>query len=307
MSEPSGGKRSRLSSGPRIDVGSEGARKWAATILQVLAGEWTPGEGAQSLGVSLPRFYAVEMRAMAGLVKGCEPRGGKRVRLPEKEVAELQKQVVRLERECARKQALLRASKRTVRIQPPPAPKRKVKRRRRPAVRALKMATLWCAASRLGLCGRTIATWLHDWGQDRLRVESRGRPAERTDRETRDAVIALFQLMGPGVGLPVLQEIFPAVARRELEDLQRQWHIRLLLSPRERESFQSAVESFRVEEQKTLGCLPGIVPGPRSRAQIDCRTITRALVAHGILNFRRRRILVYHLHPGGIHHGLWQL
>jgi hypothetical protein len=141
MNEPAAKNRSRQSTGPRIDGGSEGARKWAAVILQVLAGEWTPGEGAQSLGVSLPRYYAVEMRAMAGMVKACEPRGGKRVRLPERELVELQKQVVRLERECARKQALLRASQRTVGIQPP-VPKRKVKRRRRPTIRALKMAAV---------------------------------------------------------------------------------------------------------------------------------------------------------------------
>jgi hypothetical protein len=76
---------------------------------------------------------------MAGLVKACEPRSGKRTRRPEKELEELKKQVVRLERECARKQALLRASQRTVGIAVP-APKRKVKRRRRPVVRALKMA-----------------------------------------------------------------------------------------------------------------------------------------------------------------------
>jgi hypothetical protein len=141
MNEPAGKSRSRQSIGPKLGFGSDGARKWAATILQVLAGEWTPGEGAQSLGVSLPRYYAMEMRAMAGMVKACEPRGGKRVRLPEKEVVELKKQVMRLERECARKQALLRASQRTVGIQPPEQ-KRKAKRRRRPAIRALKMAAV---------------------------------------------------------------------------------------------------------------------------------------------------------------------
>lgn len=56
-----------------------------------------------------------------------------------------------------------------------------------------------------------------------LRADPRGRPAQRADTETRDSVIALFQLMGPGVGLPVLQEIFSGVARRELEDLQRRY------------------------------------------------------------------------------------
>jgi hypothetical protein len=141
MNEPTGKNKSRLSSGPRIDGGSEGARKWAAAILQVLAGEWTPAEGAQSLGVSLPRYYALEVRALAGMVKACEPRGGKRGRRPGKELEELKRQLVRLERECARKQALLRASQRTAGIQAPIA-KRKGKRRRRPTVRALKMAAV---------------------------------------------------------------------------------------------------------------------------------------------------------------------
>jgi len=134
-------RKTRGRTGPRIEGGSAGARQWAAAILQVLAGEWTPGEGAQSLGVSLPRYYAVESRAMAGMVTACEPRGGKRRRQPGKEVADLRKQVARLERECARKQALVRASQRTAGLQVP-APKAKLKRRRRPMVRALRMAAV---------------------------------------------------------------------------------------------------------------------------------------------------------------------
>ena len=131
----------KKSPGPRIEEGSEGARKWAATILQVLAGEWTPGQGAIALGVSMPRYYAVELRAIRGLVHGCEPRMGKRMRRPEHVMTEMKKHIVRLERDCARKQALLRAAQRTVGIQPP-ALKAKPRRNRRPAVRALKMAAV---------------------------------------------------------------------------------------------------------------------------------------------------------------------
>lgn len=134
----SGGKKNRAHAGPRIDGGSASARQWAAAILEVLAGEWTPGEGAAAIGVTLPRYYAVESRAMAGLVAACEPRIGKRKWQSKKEVSELKKQVERLERECARKQALLRASQRTVGIQMS-APKTKPKRKKRPVVRALKM------------------------------------------------------------------------------------------------------------------------------------------------------------------------
>jgi hypothetical protein len=140
MSEPDE-KKSKDRFGPRIDGGSAGARKWAAVILQVLAGEWTPGEGAKILGVSLPRYYAVESRAMTGLVMACEPRVKGKRRQSEKEVAELKKNVIRLERECARKQALLRASQRTAGIQAP-VPSAKIKRKRRRTVRALKMAAV---------------------------------------------------------------------------------------------------------------------------------------------------------------------
>lgn len=132
----SNGKKHRI--GPRIDGGSAGARQWAAAILEVLAGEWTPGQGAQALGVGLPRYYAVESRALTGLIAACEPRKGRRGRQPEKQVADLKKQIVLLERECARKQALLRASQRTAGIQAPVV-KAGTKRKRRPTVRALKM------------------------------------------------------------------------------------------------------------------------------------------------------------------------
>ena len=321
-------------------------------------------------------------------------------------------------------------------------------------------------ATSLGLSASTVSMWQRGWTSSRLRMEARGRPAQRADHETRDCVIAVFQLMGPGVGLPVLQEFFPEVARRELEDLLRRyrdahlkksralvhalrwqrvgavwamdyteppcavdgiygsilvvrdlssgmqlmalpveaataeettaalealfraygaplvlksdngsaftaeeverfleahgvyhllspprlptyngaceagigslktrahhesarndrpgewtcddveaarimanetsrpggfhaptpnerWRIRLLLSPKERESFKASVEALREEVRKELGCLPGIDPGAATSAAIDRRAITRALVAHGILKLRRRRI-----------------
>jgi transposase InsO family protein len=325
---------------------------------------------------------------------------------------------------------------------------------------------LYLAARRVGLCAKTVLGWQQSWEVNKLRIEPRGRPAQRTDRETRDCVMAVFQLMGPGVGLAVLQEFFPWIARRELEDLQRRyreahlkksrvlvhalrwqrvsavwamdyteppatvdgiyrsilvvrdlasgmqlmalpvieataevtiaalralfcehgipfviksdngsafialnvelflesmgvyhllspprlpsyngaceagigslkvrahhesarndragewtcddveaarlmanetsrpggfhsptpserWRIRLLLSGRERESFHESVERLRKGVGIEFGCLPGIDPGPAMRASIDRRAITRALVAHGILKLRRRRI-----------------
>jgi transposase InsO family protein len=338
--------------------------------------------------------------------------------------------------------------------------------------------TLCLAARCLGLSATTVAMWQLGWENGRLRVEPRGRPAQRADRETRDGVIALFQLMGPGIGLSVLQEFFPGVARRELEELQRRyrdahlkktralihalvwqrvgavwamdhteppcavdgiyrsilvvrdlssgmqllalpvetetaqetvaalralfvehgpplvvksdngsalvadeverflerrgvchllspprlpsyngaceagigslktrahhesarndrpgewtcddvegarlmanetarpggfhaptpnerWRIRLLVSVQEREAFRATVEALRADARNELGCLPGIAIGTASRAAVDRRAITRALVARGILKFRRRRITlpIYWTNSSGI-------
>src|SRR5947209_17562740 len=52
---------------------SREARQRAAAILEVLAGARSPTEAAQALGVSLPRYYLLEARALGGLLAACEP------------------------------------------------------------------------------------------------------------------------------------------------------------------------------------------------------------------------------------------
>jgi transcriptional regulator with XRE-family HTH domain len=74
-------------------------------------------------------------------------------------------------------------------------------------------------ARRLGMREQTLSDWAKAWGKDRMQIKALGRKAERMDRETRETLIAIFQLMGPGVGVPLLQLIFPDVARRELEEM----------------------------------------------------------------------------------------
>jgi transposase InsO family protein len=74
-------------------------------------------------------------------------------------------------------------------------------------------------ARRLGMSERTLSDWVKGWGTDRMQIKALGRKAERMDRETRETLIAIFQLMGPGIGVPLLQAIFPEVARRELEEM----------------------------------------------------------------------------------------
>jgi hypothetical protein len=118
------------------------ARRKAAAILEVLAGARKPADAAQALGITAMRYYLLEMRAIQGLVKACEPLKLGPKGSPEKEAQRLRKQVATLERECARYAALARVAQRAVNLLPPPikkpAPGKKV-RRHKPPVRAVKM------------------------------------------------------------------------------------------------------------------------------------------------------------------------
>lgn len=134
-------KKKRETGDPCALGGSPDARKVAAAILDVLGGMRTPTTAAQAVGVSLPRYYALESRAIEGLVKACEPRPKGRAVLPDKDLAGLRKQVEQLKRECERRQALLRAAQRTVGLSLP-EPKPGKRRRRKPVVRALKVAAV---------------------------------------------------------------------------------------------------------------------------------------------------------------------
>lgn len=72
-------------------------------------------------------------------------------------------------------------------------------------------------AGLIGISDSTLGEWLRQWREDRMRLEPRGRTLERSDRDTRNALMAALQLLGPGVSIAVMQELFPDVARRELE------------------------------------------------------------------------------------------
>jgi hypothetical protein len=131
-----------------VSLGKENSReaqRLAAAILEVLAGVRTPGQAAEALGVSLPRYYHLEGRALRGLLASCEARPPGRLRSPDKELATLQRQHQHLQRELSRQQTLVRLAQRTVGLTPPPVPapaaKGSKKRRRRPVVRALAAAT----------------------------------------------------------------------------------------------------------------------------------------------------------------------
>jgi len=127
-----------------VEGGSRDARRLAAVLLEVLAGMRSPADAAGLVGVSLARYYALENRALQGLLAACEPRARGRRANPERETAKLRAEVERLERSNARSQALLRLSQRAIGVTPPAPAKpdsTKGKRPRRPVARGLQVAT----------------------------------------------------------------------------------------------------------------------------------------------------------------------
>ncbi len=120
------------------------AKRLAAAILEVLAGGRTPTEAASALGISPPRYYALEDRALRALVVACRRRPRGRAKTAEREVEKLRAEVRRLERDCGRWQALLRAAQRTVGLSAPQPAKPTSGRKRRPrrsrVARALRAA-----------------------------------------------------------------------------------------------------------------------------------------------------------------------
>jgi hypothetical protein len=117
---------------------SRDAKRLAAAVLEVLAGLRTPAQAASLVNVSLPRYYQLETRAVAGLVRACEPRPKGRRRGPLNELAALTKENERLRRDLGRQQSLVRLAQRSVGLSPPP-PAVKGRRRRKTA-RALVAA-----------------------------------------------------------------------------------------------------------------------------------------------------------------------
>jgi hypothetical protein len=116
------------------------ARRTAAAILEVLAGTCTPTDAAAALGVSLPRYYTLESRALEGLVAACEPHGKGRGVSPERELAKAQRECDRLRKEGLRYQSLARIAQRAVGFSAPASKAKdtgKGRRRRKPVVRAL--------------------------------------------------------------------------------------------------------------------------------------------------------------------------
>lgn len=126
--------------------GSLEANRLAVAILEVLAGLRTPTDAAQVLGISLPRYYQLEVRALEGMVAACESRKKGRQLTTESRIRKLEEQLTQAQAECARQQALVRATQRTIGLKAPTAPGKtkagsasgKRRRKRKPTVRALR-------------------------------------------------------------------------------------------------------------------------------------------------------------------------
>jgi transposase InsO family protein len=75
------------------------------------------------------------------------------------------------------------------------------------------------SAKRLRISKATLAEWIRGWNEDALALVPRGRPAKDSDLALRLAVLAIFNLCGPEVGVPTLRTFFPQMPYRELVDL----------------------------------------------------------------------------------------
>lgn len=132
-----------------VQSGSAQANRLAIAILEVLVGERTPADAAQALGITVPRYYQLETRAVNGLVAACEPRPKGKQASPETRIAALERQLSQAHREVTRQQSLVRAAHRSLGLKAAPsttssksngkrAGKPSDRRTRRPTARALK-------------------------------------------------------------------------------------------------------------------------------------------------------------------------
>jgi hypothetical protein len=130
-----------------IDVAAPEATRMAVVILEVLAGVRSPPDAASALGITSPRYYQLETRALNGLVAALAPRPKGKQPSPENRVRQLERALEASRRDAARQQALVRAAQRSLGIKTPPVIDGKStdkdqagRRKRRPTVRALKAA-----------------------------------------------------------------------------------------------------------------------------------------------------------------------
>lgn|SRR5712671_4896718 len=147
----------------RLD-GSVEAKKLTALVLESLAGVRTPTDAAQQAGVSVQRFYLLEMRALQGIVRSLEPRKKGRQLSDSRLLAVALKEKERLARDLARTQALLRSAHRVIGVPTVTSNDRpgkidgKGKRKKRPTTRAVKAVALLRASEERAPDAETMST-----------------------------------------------------------------------------------------------------------------------------------------------------
>lgn len=109
-------RKGRKKDGPSPGIpGSVEAKRTAHAVLEVLAGLRGPSEAAETLSVSLQRYYVLETRALEGLVKALEPREkGKRTASLPSRLEAAEKERDRLKTELDRMRSLVRLTQRAV-------------------------------------------------------------------------------------------------------------------------------------------------------------------------------------------------
>ena len=144
-------KRRKAKAAHGVQAGSATANRLAIAILEVLVGERTPTDAASALGITVPRYYQLETRALNGLVSACEPRPKGKQPSPKTRIAQLERELAQTQREAARQQSLVRAAHRSLGLKAAPpsqgraaSPGKKgagssqSRRPRRPVARGLK-------------------------------------------------------------------------------------------------------------------------------------------------------------------------
>jgi hypothetical protein len=122
-------------------TGSAPAKRIAVVLLDVLSGGCGVADASRRLDLSTMRYYALETRALQGLLSALEPRPRGRARADAAR-ATAQREQARLEREVLRLQALVRATQRAVAVAPPAkTTKRRSTARGRKVMAHLRAAT----------------------------------------------------------------------------------------------------------------------------------------------------------------------
>ena len=93
-------------------------------LLEVLAGLRSSSDAAQTLGVTPVRYYAIEQRAISGLIAACEPRpsGIQPAAREAQELTRLRDQVARQGQELNQVRSVLRTTQRQLGVGPSAEP-----------------------------------------------------------------------------------------------------------------------------------------------------------------------------------------